>query len=73
MADELAGRPEAAYGNRPVGAVHGPHRPVSDWAAQRQQQVEFVNGEPTVLIVGGGLAFALSLLGGETLWLKLSA
>lgn len=68
----LKARPELSGPLRSNGVTHGPDRSPLNWLQERQVQVEFVNENPQVVIVGGGqggliLAARLKVLGIKTL------
>jgi len=45
--------PERVGKNRPHGVTHGTHKGRRNWKEQRADEVEFVDSQPVVLIVGG--------------------
>lgn len=46
--------PERTGINRPLGTVHNSTTKRKNWKESRQEEVEFLNREPTVLIIGAG-------------------
>lgn len=69
---ELKGHEEAINHRRPVGAQHGEHLGRSNWLDRRIAELNFVDKEPAVLILGagqGGLTSAarLKMLGVDSL------
>ncbi|TYL46344.1 NADPH-dependent L-lysine N(6)-monooxygenase [Nocardioides sp. BGMRC 2183] len=70
--EELAGHEESTGTRRPSGGAQGAGRIERNWAASRRREREFIDGEPTVLVVGAGhaglgLAARLGRLGVSTL------
>lgn len=46
--------PEHTDLNRPLGVVHGANPGRKNWKERRAEETEFLDREPTVLIIGGG-------------------
>jgi len=51
---ELAGHEEPRSDRRPRGVNHGYNPNRKNWVERRQEEVDFVNAEPDVLIIGAG-------------------
>ncbi|MGY1773731.1 flavin-containing monooxygenase [Blastococcus sp. SYSU D00813] len=69
---ELKGHEELVDARRPHGGPQGSERAPMNWAQARQRQQEFLDGEPSVVVIGaghGGLGVAARLgrLGVDTL------
>lgn len=69
---ELVDFPETVAENRPLGVSHGEQRSRRTWIERRENDLEFVDSEPQVLIIGAGhsglaLAARLGRLGVKTL------
>ncbi|PSR81951.1 hypothetical protein BD289DRAFT_372031 [Coniella lustricola] len=54
--EELKGFEEPVGPRRAQGVAHGYHRGRKNWRDRRDEEVEFVNSEPDVLILGAGQA-----------------
>ncbi|KAI6780916.1 indole-3-pyruvate monooxygenase-like protein [Emericellopsis cladophorae] len=54
--DEIKGHEEALHQRRPRGVDHGGHPGRKNWAERRQEESNFLDKDPTVLIVGAGQA-----------------
>jgi putative flavoprotein involved in K+ transport len=70
--EELIGGEPAAGPRRPKGTTHGEHRGTANWLDERAARREYLDRDPSVLIVGagqGGLALGARLgrLGVDTL------
>jgi putative flavoprotein involved in K+ transport len=70
--DALVGHEEMTGARRPHGGAQGSDRTVRNWSETRKRDQEFVDAEPTVLVVGAGhaglgLAARLGTLGLQTL------
>lgn len=50
----LAAHPDLSGKLRPLGIEHGSRTSTLTWLEARQAQQEFLNDDPTVLIIGGG-------------------
>ncbi|KDE04172.1 hypothetical protein MVLG_05396 [Microbotryum lychnidis-dioicae p1A1 Lamole] len=67
--DEVKGHEEFGGSRRPLGAEHGENSdPKVNWRDRRKASLEYKDGDPTVIIVGGGqnglmLAARLRMLG----------
>jgi hypothetical protein len=64
--------PEIARHSRPLGVTRGPHVSTKNWLEVRQDESEFLNDDPQVIVVGAGhsglmLAARLKRLGLRTL------
>ncbi|KAF8531798.1 hypothetical protein BDD12DRAFT_766386 [Trichophaea hybrida] len=64
--------PEKLGKTRPVGVTHGADKGRKNWSERRQEEKEFLNTQPTVLIVGAGhsglvVAARLKMMGIESL------
>lgn len=69
---ELKQYPEIARASRPLGHEHGSRVSTKNWLETRQEELEFKNKDPQVIIVGAGqggvmLAARLKRLGVRTL------
>lgn len=53
-AQELIGHEEAVGARRPDGGAQGSDRLARNWAQQRAREVEFVDADPDVVVIGGG-------------------
>ncbi|KAI1441070.1 FAD/NAD(P)-binding domain-containing protein [Annulohypoxylon stygium] len=53
---ELNVHPEPVGHLRPVGVRHGAQADRKNWLDRRQEEVDFVNGDPEVLVIGCGQA-----------------
>lgn len=72
---ELVGFPETVGENRPLGVTHGEQRSRKTWIERREEDFEFVDSEPQVLIIGAGhsglaLGARLGRLGVKTLMIE---
>lgn len=54
--EELIGYEEKFGGKRPAGVTHGENVGRESWADRRHREKNFINTEPTVVIVGAGQA-----------------